>query len=57
MKRRGQVTTLQEGLQILKQAKAGVSDAAIAAELGCSAWTVRQWRRIGQRERRHGADA
>jgi transposase InsO family protein len=52
MKRRGQVTTLQERLAILERAKAGVSDAAIAAELGCSAWTVRKWRRIGQREER-----
>ena len=49
MKRRGQVTTLQERREILERAKQGVSDAAIAADLGCSAWTVRKWRRIGQR--------
>ena len=52
MKRRGQVTTLQERLEILERARDGVSDAAIAADLGCSVWTIRKWRRIGQRGER-----
>jgi transposase InsO family protein len=49
MKRLGQVTTLQERRAIVERAKAGACDAAIAADLGCSLWTVRKWRRIGER--------
>jgi transposase InsO family protein len=52
MKRRGQVTTLQERLTIAERAKQGAPDAAIADDLGCSRWTVRKWRRIGQRDER-----
>jgi transposase InsO family protein len=52
MKRRGQVTTVQERLAIVERAQEGVSDAAIACDLGCSLWTVRKWRRIGQRDER-----
>lgn len=49
MMRRGQVTTLQERQEIVERASGGACDAAIAAELGCSQWTVRTWRRSGQR--------
>jgi hypothetical protein len=52
MTRRGQRTTFQERLEITERAAAGQSDPAIAAALGCSAWTVRKWRRIGQRSGR-----
>jgi transposase InsO family protein len=39
---------------ILEQATAGQSDSEIAAMLRCSVWTVRKWRRIGQRHGRAG---
>jgi len=48
MKRRGQRTTLLERLEIMDRATAGTCDAAIADDLGCSKWTVRQWRQAGQ---------
>src|SRR4051794_16294630 len=54
MIRRGQRTTFQERLEITERAAAGQSDAAIAAELGCSVWTVRKWRRQGQQHGRSG---
>ncbi len=56
MIRRGQTTTLQERLEITERASAAESDPEIAAALGCSVWTVRTWRRPGQRAhapRRH----
>ncbi len=54
MIRRGQTTTLQERLEISERAAAGQSDPAIAAALGCSVWTVRNWRRRGQHQGRTG---
>lgn len=50
----GRVTTLQERLTILERSRAGADDATIAAELGLSVWTVRKWRRRGQRQGRAG---
>src|SRR5919202_575146 len=49
MSRRGQQTSFQERLEITERAAAGQSDPEIAAILSCSVWTVRKWRRIGQR--------
>ncbi len=54
MTRRGQRTSFQERLEITERAAAGQSDPEIAAVLGCSVWTVRKWRRIGQRHGRNG---
>jgi transposase InsO family protein len=54
MLRYGQRTTFQERLEITERAAAGQSDPEIAAALGCSVWTVREWRRIGQRRGRNG---
>src|SRR5205809_5348802 len=54
MLRRGQTTTFQERLDITERATAGQSDPEIATALGCSVWTVRKWRRIGQRQGRSG---
>ena len=54
MLRRGQTTTFQERLVITERAAAGQSDPEIAAALGCSVWTVRKWRRRGQRQGRTG---
>ena len=54
MLRRGQTTTFQERLDITERAAAGQSDQEIAAALGCSVWTVRKWRRRGQRQGRTG---
>jgi len=54
MNRRGQTTTFQERLDITERAAAGQSDPEIAATLGCSVWTVRKWRRIGQQSGRSG---
>ncbi len=54
MLRRGQTTTFQERLDITERAAAGQSDPEIAAALGCSVWTVRKWRRRGQRQGRTG---
>ncbi len=45
---RGQTTTFQERLDITERAAAGQSDPEIAAALGCSVWTVRKWRSLGQ---------
>jgi transposase InsO family protein/transposase-like protein len=52
MLRRGQTTTFPERLDITERAAAGQSDAEIAAALGCSVWTVRKWRRLGQQQGR-----
>ena len=52
--RRGQTTTFPERLDITERAAAGQSDAEIAAALGCSVWTVRKWRRLGQQQGRTG---
>jgi transposase InsO family protein len=54
MTRRGQRTSFQERLEITERAEAGQSDPDIAAAIGCSVWTVRKWRRIGQRHGRSG---
>ena len=54
MFRRGQITSFQERLDITERAAAGQSDSEIAAAVGCSVWTVRKWRRIGQRHGRSG---
>ena len=54
MRRRGQTTTFEERLAIVEQAAAGQTDPEIAAVLGCSVWTVRTWRRRGQRRGRSG---
>ncbi len=54
MIRRGQTTTFPERLDITEQAAAGQSDPEIAAALGCSVWTVRKWRRLGQQQGRTG---
>ncbi len=50
----GRATTLQERLTILERSEAGADDTAIAKELGLSVWTVRKWRRRGQRYGRAG---
>ena len=50
MNRRGQRTSLQERFEIMERAAAGHTDAASAALLGCSLWTVRKWRRLGKRD-------
>ena len=52
--RRGQTTTLQERLDITERAAAGQSDPEIATVLGCSVWTVRKWRSLGQHRERTG---
>ncbi len=54
MIRRGQRTTFQERLDVTERAAAGQSDPGIAADLGCSVWTVRKWRRRGQQQGRTG---
>ncbi len=52
MARRAAALTYAERVAILKRAAAGETDAVIAAALDCSRWTVRKWRRIGQRKGR-----
>jgi len=54
MARRAYPTTFEERVAILERASAGQSDAEIAAALHCSVWTIRKWRRIGQRQGRAG---
>ncbi len=54
MTQRGQRTSFQERLDITERAAAGQSDPEIATVLGCSVWTVRKWRRLGQRRGRSG---
>jgi hypothetical protein len=54
MARRAYPTTLEERVAIVERATAGQSDPEIAATLHCSVWTVRKWRRIGQRQGRAG---
>jgi len=54
MVHRVQPTTFQERLEILERATSGQSDSDIATALHCSIWTVRKWRRIGQRQGRAG---
>jgi hypothetical protein len=54
MLRRGQTTTFPERLDITERAAAGQSDPEIAAALGCSVWTVRKWRSLGQHQGRAG---
>ncbi len=47
-------TTLEDRLQIVGLAGAGLSDKQIAQQVGWSAHTVRKWRRRGQRRGRAG---
>ena len=54
MARRAYPTTFEERVAILDHATAGQLDSEIAATLHCSVWTVRKWRRIGQRQGRAG---
>jgi hypothetical protein len=54
MARRAYPTTFEERVAIVEYASAGQSDRQIAATLHCSVWTVRKWRRIGQRQGRAG---
>src|SRR5215469_5920781 len=54
MLRRGQTTTFPERLDITERAAAGQSDPEMAAALGCSVWTVRKWRSLGQHQGRPG---
>jgi len=54
MLRRGQTTSFPERLDITERAGAFQSDPEIAKALGCSVWTVRTWRRHGQRQGRSG---
>ncbi|HJZ49475.1 MAG TPA: helix-turn-helix domain-containing protein, partial [Roseiflexaceae bacterium] len=54
MARRAYPTTFEERVAIMERASAGQSDPVIAATLHCSVWTVRKWRRIGQRQGRAG---
>ena len=54
MVRQGQTTTFQERVDITERAAAGQSDSEIAAALGCSMWTVRKWRSLGQHQGRTG---
>jgi hypothetical protein len=54
MTRRVPPTTFQERVEIFERATDGQSDSEIAATLHCSVWTVRKWRRIGQRQGRAG---
>lgn len=54
MARRTRPTTYQERVAITERASAGETDTTIAAALACSAWTVRKWRRIGQKQGRVG---
>jgi hypothetical protein len=54
MLRRGQMTTLQEWLDISERAATGKSDPEIATALGCEVGTVRKWRSLGQHQGRTG---
>lgn len=54
MAHRAYPTTFEERVVILERATIGQSDSDIAAALHCSIWTIRKWRRIGQREGRAG---
>ena len=45
MRRRGQVTTLQERIEISDRAVAGETDPEMARAMGCSVYTARKWRR------------
>jgi transposase InsO family protein len=54
MHRRGQTTTFQTRLEISEHAVAGLNDTQIAQRVGCSVWTVRKWRRRGQKHGRLG---
>lgn len=45
----GRQTSYQQRIEIGERAAAGLRDPQIAAEIGCSVWTVRKWRRRFQR--------
>ena len=51
---KGRRTTLEERIEINDRSDAGQTDPEIAPEMGFSVWTVRKWRRKGQREGRSG---
>jgi transposase-like protein len=52
MQRRGETSTREERLRMVDLAQQGWTDAQIAQHMGCSRWTVRQWRRTFNQ---HGA--
>ena len=54
MAQRGQVTTLEERIEIGERWEAGQMDPEIALAMGRPVWTVRKWRRKYQREGRLG---
>lgn len=54
MRQRGKRTSFQERLEIKERAEAGQSDPEISRAVGCSAWTVRKWRRVSEREGQSG---
>src|SRR3712207_521550 len=54
MVRRAQRTTFQARLDMTERAAAGPSDSTLAADLSCSVWTVRTWRRRGEQHGRTG---
>jgi transposase len=54
MRQRGRTTTLEERIEIGERWEAGQTDLKIAEAMGCSVWTVREWRRRYQREGRSG---
>ena len=54
MGRHGKATQLQERMEIVERSTTGTSDAAVAAAVGWSRWTVRKWRRKGQTQGRGG---
>jgi len=50
MAKRGQTTTFEERLEIGERWQAGQSDPEIAAAMNRSAWVVRKWRRVFQKQ-------
>lgn len=54
MRRHGKATQLQERMEIVERSNTGASDATVATAVGWSQWTVRKWRRKGQRQGRSG---
>ncbi|HET60217.1 MAG TPA: helix-turn-helix domain-containing protein [Chloroflexi bacterium] len=52
MSRQGNVTTLQQRLEIHARSEAGETDPQIAAAMGLSYWVVRKWRRCQAHEGR-----
>ena len=54
MVRRGLRTSYQQRIEIGERAVAGELDREIAQSIGCSVWTVRNWRRTYMRQDRAG---